>query len=98
VLDQGVAARTSRLMDAIPYSAARKRLNETMERVVQDREPVVIVRQKGEPVVMMSLDDYNSIMETLHLLRSPKNAERLVTVLNDAREGRNVTERSLTDA
>jgi antitoxin YefM len=85
-------------MDAIPYSAARKRLNETMERVVQDREPVVIVRQKGEPVVMMSLDDYNSIMETLHLLRSPKNAERLVTVLNDAREGRNVTERSLTDA
>jgi antitoxin YefM len=85
-------------MDAIPYGAARKRLNETMERVVQDREPVVIVRQKGEPVVMMSLDDYNSIMETLHLLRSPKNAERLVTVLNDAREGRNVTERSLTDA
>ncbi len=60
-------------MDAIPYSAARKRLNETMERVVQDREPVVIVRQKGEPVVMMSLDDYNGIMEKI---RAPQRVER----------------------
>jgi antitoxin YefM len=64
-------------MDAIPYGAARKRLNETMERVVRDREPVV----------MMSLEDYNGIMETLHLLRSPKNAERLLTALRDARRG-----------
>lgn len=85
-------------MDAIPFSAARKHLNETMERVVRDRVPVTVVRQRGEPVVMMSLDDYNSLMETLHVLRNPRNAERLLTALHNAREGRNVTERSLVDA
>ena len=84
-------------MDAIPFSAARKHLNETTERVVRDRVPVTVVRQRGEPVVMMSLDDYNSLMETLHLLRSPRNAERLLTALHDARKGRNVTQSSLLD-
>lgn len=85
-------------MDAIPFSTARKRLNETMERVVRDRVPVTVVRQQGEPVVMMSLDDYNSLLETLHLLRNPRNAERLLEALRDARDGRNVVERPLVGA
>lgn len=84
-------------MRATPYSAARQHLGQTMDQVVQDRMPVTIVRQQGEPVVMMSLDDYNSLMETLHLLRSPRNAERLLTAVHDARQGRNVIERPLAD-
>ena len=44
-------------MDAITHSTARKRLNETMERVIRDCVPVTIVRQRGQPAVMMSLDD-----------------------------------------
>ena len=85
-------------MDAITHSTARKRLNETMERVIRDRVPVTIVRQRGQPVVMMSLDDYNSLMETLHLLHSPRNPERLLEAMRDVREGWNVVEHSLVDA
>lgn len=46
----------------------------------------------------MSLDDYNSLMETLHLLRSSRSAERLLKALRDTSEGRNVVERPLVDA
>ena len=45
----------------------------------------------------MSLDDYNSIMETLHLLRSPRNAARLLEATRNAREGKNLVERELID-
>lgn len=79
-------------MQAISYSAARQHLKETMDRVCRDRTPVTILRQRAEPVVMMSLDDYNGLIETLHLLRSPRNAERLVEALGDAREGRGLRE------
>ena len=84
-------------MEAITYSAARQHLKETMDRVCRDRTPVTILRQRAESVVMMSVEDYNSLMETLHLLRSPRNAERLVEALGDARERRNLREAALLD-
>jgi antitoxin YefM len=65
-------------MDTISYSFARANLAKTMDRVCNDREPLIITRQ-GEPsVVMLSLDDYNALDETAYLLRSPKNAKRLL--------------------
>lgn len=64
-------------MDAISYSSARKELVKTMERVCDDHEPVIITRRNARPVVMMSLDDFNSIAETAYLLRTPANAENL---------------------
>lgn len=84
-------------MEAISYTAARQNLKATLDRVVDDRTPITIVRQRGEPVVMMSLDDYNSIMETLHLLRSPKNAARLMEAIRDVDAGRNIVERELIE-
>ena len=68
-----------------------------MDRVCRNRTPVTILRQRAESVVMMSVEDYNSLMETLHLLRSPRNAERLVEALGDARERRNLREATLLD-
>jgi antitoxin YefM len=47
-----------------------------MDRVVRDKTPVVVTRQKAEAVVMVSLSDWNAMEETLHLLSTPANAER----------------------
>jgi len=64
-------------MDVLTYSDARANLKEVMDRVVGDRTHVVITRQKAEAVVMVSLADWNAMEETMHLLSSQKNAERL---------------------
>ncbi|WP_260294584.1 type II toxin-antitoxin system Phd/YefM family antitoxin [Sedimenticola hydrogenitrophicus] len=65
-------------MDAISYSTARANLASTMERVCEDHSPVIITRKGAGSVVMISLDDYQSLEETAYLLRSPKNASRLL--------------------
>ena len=68
-------------MDAVNYSYTRQHLTAVMDKVGQDHAPVLITRQKGEPVVMMSLADYNAMQETAYLLRSPKNAQRLASAV-----------------
>ncbi|WP_341522851.1 type II toxin-antitoxin system prevent-host-death family antitoxin [Pseudomonas sp. G.S.17] len=75
-------------MQTINYTTARAHLSETMDRVNEDRAPLLVTRQKGEPVVMMSLADFNALEETAYLLRSPANAERLVKSLNSLRSGK----------
>ena len=78
-------------MDAITYTAARQNLAQTMDAVCENHTPIVITRQKAEPVVMMSLADFNSIQETAYLLGNPANAERLRASLADAEAGRLVS-------
>lgn len=82
--------------EAITYSDARKTLAATMDKVCEDHEPVIITRQKANSVVMMSLEDYNSILETAYLLRSPGNAERLREGIRQAESGA-VTVRDLVE-
>lgn len=65
-------------MDAFTYSHTRQHLAEIMDKVRDDRAPVLITRQSGSAAVMMSLDDYNALEETAHLMRSPRNAKRLM--------------------
>jgi antitoxin YefM len=65
-------------MDSISYSEARARLAKTMEKVCDDHAPVVITRKSARSVVMMSLEDYHALQETAYLLRSPRNASRLL--------------------
>ena len=72
-------------MDTISYSHTRQRLAEVMDRVNDDHAPVLITRQNGRAVVMMSLDDYNALEETAYLLRSPKSAKRLMTSVEQLR-------------
>jgi antitoxin YefM len=64
-------------MDVITYTDARARLKDVMDRVIHDKVEVVVTRKNREAVVMMSLDEYNAIQETLHLQKSPANARRL---------------------
>ena len=64
-------------MDVLTYSDTRANLKDVMDRVVGDREPVVVTRKRGEAVVMVSLADWNAMEETMHLLSTRANAERL---------------------
>ena len=64
-------------MDAITYTAARENLAATMDRVCNDRNPVIITRKRNQAVVMISLEDFEALEETAYLLRSPENSRRL---------------------
>lgn len=64
-------------MDVMTYSDARKNLKSVMDRVVEDCSETIITRRNGEAVVMVSLSEWNSIVETEYLLSSPENAKRL---------------------
>ncbi|MDT4866954.1 Antitoxin YefM [compost metagenome] len=74
-------------MDAISYTAARANLAATMNRVCDDHEPLIITRNSQQSVVMMSLDDYKALEETAYLLRSPKNAQRLLASIAQLEAG-----------
>ena len=67
------------------YSQAREQLKSLMDRAVDDREVIVVRRRSGGDVAMIAADELERLVETAHLLRSPKNAERLLTALVRAR-------------
>jgi antitoxin YefM len=75
------------MMMALSASEARKRLFPLIEQVNDDQEPVEIVSKAGT-AYLVSADQWRSLMETAHLLRSPANAERLLRSIADAEAGR----------
>jgi antitoxin YefM len=75
-------------MKIVTFSEARAGLKAVMDDVCTDSSPTVITRQSGEPVVMLSLADFNSIEETLYLLGSPKNASRLLVSFEQLKAGK----------
>lgn len=74
-------------MRAISYTAARENLAATMERVCEDHDPVTITRKRSQSVVLLSLEDYESLQETAYLLRSPVNAVRLSESIAELEKG-----------
>ncbi len=81
-------------MDAISYTTARANLAKTMEKVCNDHAPMIITRKSEAPVVMLSLEDYQAMEETVYLLRSPANARRLLESIAELEAGKG-TEREL---
>jgi antitoxin YefM len=75
-------------MDAITYSAARANLARTMDKVCDDHSPVIITRSSEQSVVMLSLEDYKALEETAYLLRSPTNAKRLLSSIEQLLAGK----------
>lgn len=65
-------------MQAVSCAEASENLEAMIDKVVADRAPMAITRQRGEGAVLISASEWASIEETLYLLRSPKNAERLL--------------------
>ncbi len=74
-------------METVSYSELRQKLKAHMDRVCADHAPLLVTRQSGEPVVMLSLAEYESLEETLHLLGDPANAERLLRSIAQAEAG-----------
>ena len=77
-------------MNVISYSDARANFKEVMDRVVEDHDPTMITRQKGEPVVMISLADWSAMQETAYLRASPNNARRLRAAMKRMDAGKGV--------
>ena len=69
------------------YSDFRLSLKSYLDKVFSNNSPLFVTRTKGENVVVLSQSDYESIMETFHLLKSPKNASRLLEALDEYKSG-----------
>ena len=83
-------------IDVITYTALRENLAKVMDEVCDAGSHVVVTRQNARPVVVMSYEEFRSWEETLHLLRSPANAERLLAAAAEL-EADGGTERDLID-
>ncbi|AKB03933.1 prevent-host-death protein [Vibrio navarrensis] len=83
-------------MRIVSFTEARNSLKAVLDAVVNDADTTVITRRDSEDAVVMSLDYYNSLMETVHLLRSPANAEHLNRSIAQFKAGK-VTQRDLID-
>lgn len=75
-------------MNALSYSAARANLAVTMDEVCRNHNPVIITKKRDSAVVMISLEDYEAMEETSYLMRSPKNAKRLLKSIEEAQRGK----------
>ena len=75
-------------MKTMSYPESRARYAEVLDSVVDDREEVVITRAGHNPVVIVSLEEYEALKETVYLLRSPANARRLLDAMERLESGR----------
>ena len=75
-------------MEAVNYSEFRSNMKNYMDSTYQNHETLIVTRKKGENIVVMSVEDYNSLMETNHLLSSPNNAKHLLESIEQAKAGR----------
>jgi antitoxin YefM len=83
-------------MAHVSYSELRNNLASYMDGVCNDRAPLFVTRQNARSVVLMSEEDYEGLMETVHLLKSPANAARLLRSIKEADEGK-LTARELIE-
>jgi antitoxin YefM len=83
-------------MKIVTFTEARNKFKSILDRVVEDADYTVITRRDADDAVVMSLDYFNSLLETVHLLKSPANAAHLERSIAQYKQGQ-VTERDLLD-
>ena len=83
-------------MDAITINQAKQNIDGLIEQVIEDAEPTIICDDKGRKVVILSLDEFNSWQETLHLLSNPANADHLRRSIQEDKSGKAI-ERDLIE-
>jgi antitoxin YefM len=83
-------------MAHVSYSQLRNNLASYMDEVCDSHAPIFVTRQNARSVVLMSEDDYEGLMETVHLLKSPKNAARLLQSIKEA-DANKLTERGIIE-
>ena len=74
-------------MRVINFSEARNQLKKVLDQVVEDSDCTIITRRDADDAVVMSLDHFNGLMETVYLLKSPANAEHLAASIDQYRKG-----------
>jgi antitoxin YefM len=74
-------------MEVVNYTEFRKNLTKSLNKVNDDAEIVVVSRSKGKNVVVMALEEYNAIQETLHVVKSVSNRNRLDKAIEDMDKG-----------
>jgi antitoxin YefM len=84
-------------MDALTFSYARQHFSDVMRTVNDDHAPVVVTHQHQKPVVIMSLEDYQSLEETIYLLRNSTGAKRLLEAVEELRADKGVVRELLND-
>lgn len=84
-------------MKTMSYTESRARYAEVLDSVINDREEVIVTRSGHEPVVIVSLDDYQSLRETAYLMRSPANARRLLDAMENLEAGRGAAHELVAD-
>jgi antitoxin YefM len=81
----------------VSFSEARSNLKTVLDRVVADADYTILTRRDAEDVVVMSLESFNSLMETVHLLKSPANAAHLERSISQFKQGKAVVRDLLDD-
>ncbi len=84
-------------MRAVNFSEARNHLKKVLDQVVDDHDYTLITRRDSEDAVVMSLDHFNGLMETVHLLKSPENAAHLARSIEQYRSGETSTHELIND-
>ncbi len=84
-------------MIAANFSEFRTRLKKYLDEVEDNNETLIIKRKTGKGTVLISLDEYNSLIETMHLLSSKRNAERLYESINQMKKGQSIKENLIED-
>ena len=84
-------------MRVVNFSEARNSLKMVIDQVIDDADYTVVARRDAPDAVVMSLDTFNSLMETVHLLKSPANAAHLARSIEQYRQGK-LTPQALLDA
>ena len=77
-------------MKVVSFSEARNSLKAVLDRVVEDADYTIVTRRDADDVVVMSLESFNSLMETVHLLKSPANAAHLERSISQFKQGKAV--------
>jgi antitoxin YefM len=79
--------KTEEFMQVITFTEARNNLKSVLDRVTDDADYIIITRRDAEDTVVMSLDSFNSLLETVHLLKSPANAAHLARSIEQFHAG-----------
>ena len=84
-------------MRVVNFSEARNKLKQVLDQVVNDADYTIISRRDADDAVVMSLDHFNSLMETLHLLKSPANATHMAKSITQYHSGKTETHELIDD-
>ncbi|MFA8434498.1 MAG: type II toxin-antitoxin system Phd/YefM family antitoxin [Marinifilaceae bacterium] len=84
-------------MKTVNYSELRTHLKSNLDEVSENQETLIVHRSGGKSVVMISMDEYNSWMETIHLIKSQANRERLEQSIKNVKEHKNVSPQNLIE-